>query len=173
LATLTGWEPRDVAQRQLCHDFVAHLRAHSDGVTRHSLPDHVTASVLVLSDDRRQVLLGLHAKVGRWLQFGGHVEPDDPSLAAAALREGIEESGIGSLQLVSSSPVRLDRHPAPCGPRARHHLDVQYLATVAAGTAPTVSSESLDVRWFHVDELPGDSDDAVRGLVAQAVSRSW
>jgi 8-oxo-dGTP pyrophosphatase MutT (NUDIX family) len=173
LAILTGWEPPDVAQQQLRDEFVAHLRIHANGVTREGRPDHVTASVLVMSDDRREVLLGLHAKVGRWLQFGGHVEPADTSLAAAALREGVEESGIGSLRLVNASPVRLDRHPAPCGGGARHHLDVQFLATAAPTTSPRVSSESRDVRWFGVADLPSDSDHAVRALVAEALSRSW
>ena len=171
LATLLEWAPGGRDQRLLRDEFVRHLERHPDGETRAGRPDHLTASVLVLSDDSHQVLLGLHAKVGGWLQFGGHVEPEDRSLPAAALREGVEESGIESLTLVTALPLRLDRHRAPCGSGARHHLDVQFLATVGRGTPATASSESLDVRWFDVTDLPRDCDQAVRALVDDAVSR--
>jgi len=34
------------------------------------------------------------------------------------------------------------------------HLDVRFSARVPAGTVPSVSDESLDVRWWPVGELP-------------------
>ncbi|MDH4159096.1 MAG: NUDIX domain-containing protein [Actinomycetota bacterium] len=170
VSTLVAWEPPAGDQQTLRNDFVRHLARHPDGETRTCRPDHLTASLLVVSDDRRQVLLGLHAKVGRWLQFGGHIEPTDRSLPDAALREGVEESGISSLLLAADTPLRLDRHRAPCGSGARHHLDVQFLATVDRATPATASPESLEVRWFDVAAVPTDTDDAVRALVAAAVS---
>ena len=76
-------------------------------------------------------------------------------LAEAALREGREESGLEALTLVGDGPLLLDAHPAPCATvGAERHLDVQYLATTPSSGSPLVSEESLDVRWFAVDELP-------------------
>jgi len=111
------------------------------------------------------VLLCLHRKVGLWLQFGGHIEQQDASLGDAALREAQEESGIADLKLVGTAVIQLDRHPAPCQPEARHHLDVQFLALTQTVRLPVVSEESLDVRWFDVTALPDQTDDAVRRLV--------
>lgn len=167
---LGSWTAPDQQQELLRRHFLDHLGQHADGVTRTCRPDHLTASALVLSGERRHVLLTLHAKVGRWLQFGGHVEPEDPTLAAAALREAVEESGIDALVLVTESPVRLDLHGAPCAPDAGHHLDVQYLALAKGQPEPSTSVESHDVAWFPVDGLPGDCDEAVRALVRCAVS---
>ncbi len=73
------------------------------------------------------MLLTLHARLGRWLQTGGHIEATDPSLEAAAEREACEESGLTDLAL-DPSPLLLSKHEVPCGPvRPTYHLDVQYL----------------------------------------------
>jgi 8-oxo-dGTP pyrophosphatase MutT (NUDIX family) len=169
---LTRWEPPDADQSRLRDLYLEHLGRHSDGVWRGCRPDHVTASALVLSDDRRRVLLTLHAKLGRWLQLGGHCEPGDETLAAAAHREAVEESGIADLVL-GESPVLLSRHEVPCGPlRPAHHLDVQYVARAADDAVAIASTESHDLRWFDVDALPADTDASVRALVGQALQRS-
>lgn len=168
LAVLTSWTSAEPGQEALRQEYVAHLRADPDAVWRSCAPDHLTASALVLSADRSAVLLGLHRKVGRWLQFGGHLEPEDRTLADTARREAVEESGVAALTLLGG-PVRLDAHPAPCDPgRVRRHLDVQYLAVAAPDVTPRASPESRKVRWFAVDDLPPDADASVRALVALA-----
>ena len=114
------------------------------------------------------VLLGLHAKAKLWLQMGGHIDPEDESVAAAALREATEESGIEGLTLFSETPINLDRHPAPCSPLARNHLDVQFLVLAPAGSTEHVSPEQLALRWCPFDALAEPTDEAVHRLVAAA-----
>lgn len=169
---LSDWVAPNEQQAVLQQDFLTHIYQHDRPASRWCLPDHLTASALVINDTGTHVLLGLHRKVGLWLQFGGHVELDDPSLSSAALREAQEESGLDSVDLVCREPIQLDRHRAPCSPRARHHLDVQYLAVASLADQPQVSTESLDVRWFAAEELPTPTDAAVRSLVATALSAS-
>ena len=96
---------------------------------------------------------------------------EDTTLAAAALREATEESGLAGL-VVDPVPVHLSRHPVDfCNPRGRvHHLDVRYLAVVPAGAVPVVSEESLDIRWFPSDDLPTDEPD-MHDLVRLARAR--
>ncbi|MFL6181533.1 MAG: NUDIX hydrolase [Actinomycetes bacterium] len=165
---LDDWEPSDTDQDQLRKDFLHHLRTAEDAWSRHCLPDHLTASALVVDQSRTKVLLALHRKVGIWLQFGGHIEPDDRTVAEAALREAFEESGLPHITLVSSRPLRLDRHAAPCGSGARHHLDIQFLALASSEVQPQASPESEAVRWFPVNDLPQQTDDALRHLVTAA-----
>ncbi|MCW2614894.1 MAG: hydrolase [Frankiales bacterium] len=147
---LAGYAPSDAGQQALRRDFL--LRLDAGALRREDQPSHLTASAVVLDVSRRAVLLVLHRKVGLWLQPGGHLEDGDTDLAAAALREAVEETGVADLRLASTVPFRLDRHPAPCG--AEHHLDVQFLVLARDAATPAVSEESLDVRWFALDALP-------------------
>jgi 8-oxo-dGTP pyrophosphatase MutT (NUDIX family) len=162
---LAGWRAPDACQERLRQEYVAHLDAHPDGLLRTCLPDHVTASTLVLSPDGGHVLLTLHAKAGAWFQLGGHTEAGDTTLAGAALREAREESCLDGLEL-DPEPVQLDRHEVPfCGGRpGTRHLDVRFLAVAAPGTAHAVSEESVDVRWWPADGLPSD-EPSLRELV--------
>lgn len=166
---LEAWRVADPAQEVLRRDYLEFLRAHDDGVFRECRIGHVTASAIVIDASRENVLLTLHPKVGRWLQMGGHIESDDETLPAAAMREMREESGLPEGR-ISIHPLRLDRHPVPCGPGTMSvHLDVQFGIEVPEVAAATLSAESLDLRWFRVNDLPGDADDSVRALVAEAI----
>jgi 8-oxo-dGTP pyrophosphatase MutT (NUDIX family) len=158
-ATLSAWRAPNDRQRLRQARYVAHLEEHPDGLSRECYPDHLTASCLVLSADRAEALLTLHAKAQQWFQFGGHCEAADHTLAGAALREATEESGIAQLGL-DPTPLRLDEHVVPfCGDRGGvRHLDVWFLAIAPAGAKAVISPESLDVRWWPLDALPGDPD---------------
>jgi 8-oxo-dGTP pyrophosphatase MutT (NUDIX family) len=149
------------AQDELRRVYLDHLAAHPDGMRRACSDGHITASALVIDPEGGRVLLTLHKKLRMWLQMGGHCEPQDRTLAGAALREATEESGIQGLTLLPGGPVRLDRHHTPCA----WHLDVQYAALASPGAVEAISDESLDLRWFRYAEVPQAADTSVVRLV--------
>lgn len=154
LGLLRAWSPPDDGQAQLRRAYVDHLRTHPDGLDRSCRPDHLTASTLVMSPDTERVLLTLHAKARAWFQFGGHLEPDDVDLVAAAEREAREESGLAAVA-VDPAPVQLDVHEVPfCGGPGTRHLDVRFVAVADPAATTAVSVESDEVRWWPADDLP-------------------
>jgi 8-oxo-dGTP pyrophosphatase MutT (NUDIX family) len=168
---LDRWQPPDTEQAELRAAYLRHLATYDDALSRSCVPEHLTAAALILSHDRRRVLLTLHRRAGLWLQTGGHCESDDQTLAGAARREAREESGIDDLE-VDPRPVRLARHPAFCATDGvARHLDVQFVAIASPDAAPRRSAESVDLAWFAVERLPVETDDQVRALVRDCVRR--
>jgi len=171
-ATLQAWTPPDAAQDAMRHTYLAFLDAMPDACLRRCVPGHLTASALVVDPDRERVLLTLHPRVGRWIQLGGHCEPEDASVQDAALREAAEESGIDGLTL-DPVPLELHTHPITCslGVPTRH-LDVRFLVVAPVGARPVRSAESDDLRWWPADALPPSAEhETVARMLALARSR--
>lgn len=153
VAMLTDYVPADLGQRDLREAYLGALDDDT-AVFKAGPPVHLTASCIVLDERGEQVMLTMHSKARAWLQFGGHIEPTDESLHAAAVREVREESGIETIT-VAPDIVELHRHSlgARFG-RCDAHLDVRFVGWAAAKSEPVCSEESLEVRWWPVGDLP-------------------
>jgi dehydro coenzyme F420 reductase / coenzyme F420-0:L-glutamate ligase / coenzyme F420-1:gamma-L-glutamate ligase len=165
---ITAMNADDVLSSSVRQAFLGFLAARPDAMWRSCSPGHLTASALVLDPSQSAVLLTLHPRVGMWVQVGGHCEPGDHTLLDAAAREAREESGIGSLSF-DPAPLTLDVHPVTCslGVPTRH-FDVQFLAVAPAGAEPVRSDESLDLRWFHWNDLPPGTSPELPRLIELA-----
>ncbi|MBW3583634.1 MAG: NUDIX domain-containing protein [Euryarchaeota archaeon] len=128
-----------------------------DPFSRHTFPDHFTASAVVVDPARERVLLVHHRRLDRWLQPGGHFEAEDKDALAAALREAREETGL----LVRAHPgsdglLDVDAHRIPTnGEEPDHvHLDMRFLVEADPGTSVTAQvEETKEARWFTWEEV--------------------
>ncbi|MGC5330748.1 NUDIX hydrolase [Micromonospora sp. DT62] len=168
VATLRRWEPTGPAAAEARDRTVALLAAGPVAMSRAHRPGHVTASALVLDATGSRVLLCLHGKFRRWVQLGGHCEPADRTLAAAALREAGEESGIAGLR-IDPVPIDVDIHPVSCQGGSLHH-DVRFAVLAPPGAVERVSEESEALGWFPPDRLPEPLAGGTAHLVAPALA---
>jgi 8-oxo-dGTP pyrophosphatase MutT (NUDIX family) len=143
-------------------------------ISRKNLVGHITAGCFVITRDKK-VLLLQHKKLGRLLQPGGHVDAEDASPFATALRELEEETGISADLLQRRSlilenevvPFHIDTHPIPAnatkGEDAHYHHDFQYLMLI--GDAQDIhmnENESTDWQWIEWSEFKGLESFAVQ-----------
>jgi 8-oxo-dGTP pyrophosphatase MutT (NUDIX family) len=140
-------------------------------------PGHITCSACVLDANRAHVLLLNHARLGRWLQPGGHAEPGDETPLAGALRELREESGLVDPTPLcgpsGSALVDVDVHEIPArGEEPSHlHFDLRFAFAVGGGEVLTKSEESTALRWVAVERLAEQgADESVTRLVARAAA---
>ncbi len=160
-------------QAEVVQSFLALLADQGpDPFCRERLAGHFTGSAWLVSADGQRVLLTHHRKLARWLQLGGHADGDH-DLAAVALREAQEESGLPGLSLGSTAIYDLDRHWIPVrGEVPGHwHYDVRYVVRAGADERFAVSEESLDLAWCTVHEVAGQDDASLRRMAQRWLAR--
>jgi 8-oxo-dGTP pyrophosphatase MutT (NUDIX family) len=144
----------DARDRNLAAEFAQFAVAHADCLLRSCVPGHFTGSAWVVDPDRRRTLLTHHRKLDKWLQLGGHADGDG-DLAAMALREAQEESGLAGVKIVTAEIFDLDRHliPARKEEPAHWHYDVRFLIEANPAEPLVVTSESKDLAWVDLAEV--------------------
>jgi len=145
--------PIDDLEKDYAVKTLSFLRENDNCTSSDNLVGHITASAWVLSPSLKETLLTHHKKLGRWLQLGGHIE-NDSTIQKAALREAIEESGIGNIVLLEKSIFDIDVHKIPTRKNiAEHyHYDLRFLFQ-AEQKEFVVSSESNNLSWVKLDNV--------------------
>ena len=148
---------RDIAAEMMAdgdESFIAPLRSLFAAEVGHATPKVDVRSTIFREDT---ILLVQEAEDGLWTLPGGWVDPgESPSEAAA--RETFEESGFQVSVKRLLALYDRDRHAHP--PLAFHVYKLFFDCDVVSGDA-TPSSETNDVRFFRLDDLPPLSIDRV------------
>ncbi|MDE0177411.1 MAG: NUDIX hydrolase [Gammaproteobacteria bacterium] len=133
---------------------------------------HVTGSAVVLDSAGTSMLMTHHAKLGRWLQLGGHAD-GDPDPLAVACREATEESGL-SVVPIQDEILDLDIHTIPPrGPDPAHfHYDVRFLLKAERPGSLQVTHESLALRWVPLGNIEAvTNEESVLRMVRKSLGR--
>jgi 8-oxo-dGTP pyrophosphatase MutT (NUDIX family) len=133
------------------------LSRGGDFASRRCFPMHVTAGALLVRS--AEILLVEHRAYGIVLQPGGHLEPADVSLAAAAERELVEETGVNpaAVTLLSDVPAYIEYGRVPARPQKdepdHFHLDIGYsFGTVKGDIGSIQECEVTGAGWYPLAE---------------------
>lgn len=120
---------------------------------------HLTASAYVVHPDGERVLVHWHARLGRWLQPGGHLEPGETPISAC-VREVAEEVGLEFEPPEAIFDLDVHHVPATARMPAHDHVDARFLLLAPSDALPP-SPEGAILRWLTWEELvasdPSDS----------------
>lgn len=170
IAALAAHVPFDAHEAAMRDRLLAFVREHENCYSRSLLVGHVTASAWVVDESLSRTLLTHHAKLGLWLQPGGHCD-GDPDVLAGALREVREEAGLTRLTpLLGGRLFDADAHPIPARPGepAHIHYDVRFLIRADPAEPLQLTEESHDLAWVDLDRVAAlNTDQSVLRLVAR------
>lgn len=170
LGLLESHLQREQGDREAVALFSSFAAGHPDCCERTLAVGHFTGSAWLVSADGERVLLTHHRKLHRWFQLGGHADGDG-DLAAVALREAQEESGLGGLS-GEDFVFDLDRHFIPeRGPEPGHwHYDVRFVVRASDDENFVANEESHALAWRRIDEIAADpqADESLRRM-----ARKW
>ena len=154
-----------LAHQEQVFDFCAQ---HPDALLRSCETGHLTGSAAVLEEGSGRLVLLLHAKVGLWLQPGGHADGDG-DLARVSLREAWEETGLHGLRVVTPA-IDIDVHTFDAPGEPLHlHLDVRHLVLAPEGSVFAANHESHDIAWVSEADLATyNVDPGVHRMLARA-----
>jgi ADP-ribose pyrophosphatase YjhB (NUDIX family) len=114
----------------------------------------VVGGSAVVVDDEGRILLQRRSDSGNWALLGGTMDIGE-TFAQGVVREVKEETGfdvrIERIVGIYSDPGHVFAYDDG---EVRQEFNICLAATIVGGEL-AVSSESTDVRFFRVDELPG------------------
>ena len=150
---------------------VAQLRAFvarvPEAASRATQEGHLTGSAFLVNAERTAAWLIWHEKLQRWLQPGGHLEPEDASAWHGALRELCEETGLTETEVSSDGQLfDVDVHLIPArGNEAAHfHYDLRFLFVLREGASPITG------RWIALTELAGFDEASLARLARKVLA---
>lgn len=148
---------------------------------RKSFSGHGTGAAIVLSPNLGKVLLVHHILLDKWLQPGGHWDPEDPDPWTVAAREAVEETGIEIARHIPlladhpEVPIDIDCHRIPPNDKkqepAHLHHDFRYVFVAKDEALVHQEDEVSEAVWIDIhssDERLGE----VAGVIAKLTSQN-
>lgn len=150
-------DAREAAEQRMMLELIA--REGEGLLLRNCAYAHMTASAMIVSRDRKKVLMAYHRIYDSWAWTGGHADGDG-DFEAVARREAREETGITTLRRLGVGISSLEVLPVWAHVRRGQvvgthlHLNVSYLFEANEDEPLRVAEEENSaVAWLSSDRL--------------------
>ena len=155
---IAAFSPGNAQERADQQEMLRYMRGHEDCFERSSIA-HMACSIWVVDPSCTQTLLVYHNIYDSWSWIGGHAD-GERDLAAVALRELSEETGVAHAALVdcgiySLDVLTVDGHVKRGRYVSSHlHLNVTYLALASPRERIRIKpDENSGVRWVPLEQV--------------------
>lgn len=152
------YQPVNAQEAQDKEVMLRFMARNKDCFERENRIAHMTASIWTVNRARTKTLMVYHNLYKSWSWIGGHADGEE-DLAAVAMRELREETGVSGARLVSRDIFSLEiltveGHEKRGSYVPSHlHLNVTYLAEADEEEALIVNEEENQaVRWWSMEE---------------------
>lgn len=164
--------PLDPREKEMTQGIITFVEAHEDCFLRSCLTGHITGSAWITDPQNTRTLLTHHRKLDKWLQLGGHADGGtDPR--EVALREGREESGLKSIQILNTEVFDADSHwiPERKGVPGHWHHDLRFRIVADPAEPLVISDESHDLAWVPLAEVANyNTDESVLRMIRKTLA---
>ncbi len=154
LLQLNDYQPSCAEEQLAGKKTILFVESNSDCFQRSNPAGHLTASAWIINQEQTSALLTRHRKLNIWIQCGGHAD-GATDLLIVAQKEASEETGLNSLESLSTSIFDVDIHTIPTYQNIDEHLhyDVRFLLFADVNKPLKRSSESHDLAWVELEEI--------------------
>ena len=169
---VSGFNPGDDGLAAKSQNLVLLLLEHGmkPFSARQFWPGHITCTALVFHPREERVLVMHHHRLLRWLLPGGHVEKDDESLDAVAVREAQEETHVQLDRRHAPFLAGIDVHGIPPKMREPYHLHHDLIWCFRASSERfEITAEAPEVMWAQESDWEGlDLSPSIRNSIRRA-----
>lgn len=141
----------------------------------HFNPGHITSSAILFNIKGDKILMNHHKSLNKWMNFGGHCDGEEDTLAVA-IRETMEESGITAIKPLSATFIDIDIHDIPTHDKKNEpthkHFDVRYVMQMTHEQDFVISDESLALKWMTIDDALNHADKSLERFIKKATELS-
>lgn len=160
---IRAYRPKDEMDRRVKENMLSFITVHGDTVlTRENPIAHMTASTVIVNEERTRMLMIHHKIYDTWTWQGGHTD-GEKDLLKVALKEAEEETGIRTYKVLENEEgiirkldiLTVKAHMKNGEPIAAHlHLNAAFLLEAKEEDALLLNKEETNgIRWVPLEEI--------------------
>lgn len=160
LDIIKGYKPgneQEEAEKEIMLEFI---RNNENCLLRENKIAHFTASSWIVNGNRTKTLMAYHNIYQSWAWTGGHADGEE-DLEEVAVREAKEETGVGSIQVLSHEPLSLEilcvnsHYKKGIFVPSHLHFNVTYLLQADEKEEVKIKAdENSGVKWIDLQQAP-------------------